>query len=193
MSKAKWQEVLLMVGGIILLWMALDNLQKKNTIKLLEEKLDEANELSEEVKAKLQQLIENNTDIDEEVKAELVNIAALIEIKQESKAVFTLAKIIENLLKRLYKGDEELKTRVKEKNRRTATFEDYLDFAKDKTIISKEDYHLISALKIMRNKEAHDLVITKEKGRLVGCILAGLSITLTLHRLNGKLKKEVVA
>ena len=74
---------------------------------------------------------------------------------------------------------------------RTPTFEDYLEFAKDKTIISKEDYHLISALKIMRNKESHDLVITKEKGRLVGCILAGLSITLTLHGLIKKLQKEV--
>jgi hypothetical protein len=191
MAKTKWQEVLLMIGGIILLWMVIDNLEKKNKIKFLEDKLDEANELTEEVKTKLQQLIENNSDIDEEVKTELVNIAALIEIKQESKAVFTLAKIIENLLKRLYKGDEELKARVKSKNRRTPTFEDYLEFAKDKNVISKEDYHLISALKIMRNKEAHDLVTTKEKGKLVGCILAGLSITLTLHRLTGKLKKEM--
>ena len=192
MAKTKWQEVLLMVGGIILLWMILDNIEKKNKIKFLEEKLDEANELSEEIKAKLQHLIENNVDIEEEVKAELVNIAALIEIKQESKAVFTLAKIIENLLKRLYKGDEELKAKVKSKNRKTATFEDYLEFARDKNVISKEDYHLIAALKIMRNKEAHDLVATKEKGRLIGCILAGLSITLTLHRLVSKLKKEAI-
>lgn len=70
-----------------------------------------------------------------------------------------------------------VKDRVKEKNRRILTFEDYLEFAKDKTIISKEDCHLISTLKIMRNKEAHELVVTKEKRRLV-CILAGLSITL---------------
>ncbi|RYY91035.1 MAG: hypothetical protein EOO15_00405 [Chitinophagaceae bacterium] len=191
MSKGKVQEVLLMVGGILLLWLVLDNMNKNNKIQYLENKLDEANELSEEIKAKLQQLIENNADIDEEIKAELVNIAALIEIKQESKAVFTLAKIIENLLKKLYRTNDELRERVKAKQRKSATFEDYLEFAKDKNVVSKEDYHLISALKIMRNKEAHELTIIKEKGRLVGCILAGLSITLTLHRLVAKLKQEI--
>lgn len=184
-NKIKWEEILLMVGGIIIFWLFLENQNKKELIQQLKNQLDTNEALTEEIKKKLKQLIADNPEIDSDISNELAQITSLIEIKQETKAILSLAKIIENLLKKLYKNNPELKERTKKK--RSPSFEDYIQFANEKGVISKEDYHFISVLKIIRNEEAHQLNVKKEKGKIAACFLAGLSITFTLHELVSKI------
>lgn len=77
-------------------------------IKVLEKEIDENKNLNKEIKQKLKELIENNKDIDPEIANELGQIAALIEIKQDTKAILSLVKIIENLLHKIYEPDVRL-------------------------------------------------------------------------------------
>lgn len=181
--KTNWQEIALIIGGIVLYVLYLQSQDQKKQIKFLESKLEDANQLSKEIKDKLQAMIESNSELDEDVKHELAEAAALLEIKQESKAVLTLAKIIESLLIKLYKKDEKFKVFQVNRGKKHSTFHDYLEFAKDEKIISIEDYHYISALKYQRNKEAHELIPFKEKAKLVGCFLAGLTVTISLQKI----------
>lgn len=108
-------------------------------------------------------MIESNPDIDDDISRELTSIAALLEINQQTKAVRSLAKIIENLLKKVYKDSIGFKNYLQENGIRKPSFENYIVYARVDGKISKEDYHLIEVLKIIRNEEAHELDVEKEK------------------------------
>jgi hypothetical protein len=188
MTKANlnWKTVAITLGavaGIIIIWLLVEDEKKRKKLIELQREIDENENFNIEVKNRLKELIQNNKEIDPKISNELGHIAALIEIQQETKAIATLAKIIENLLKELYKGDSTLKDKVRQKNRKNITFEDYLDYAKEKGVISKEDYHLLAVMKIIRNEESHELDIKKEKSRVIASFIAGFGIILGLCQL----------
>ena len=189
MTKSNITSVLGIVAGVIILWLFIDRENKKSKIIALEKEIDENENFNEKVKTQLRDLIENNPEIETNISNELGQIAALIEIKQETKALMSLSKIIENLLKQLYKGDKKLKDIATENKRKNPSFADYLEFARLKGDISSEDYHLISVLKIIRNEEAHELDIKKEQSRVVAIFLSGFSTILNLS----KMRKQITA
>lgn len=93
----------------------------------------------------------------------------------------------EKLLKELFGKDEEVKNIAKASGRKTPVFADYLQHAKNQHIITVEDFHLLSVMKIIRNEEAHELGLKKEKSRVLASFISGIGIILMLCRI---LKKK---
>jgi len=178
------------IAAILGTYFYLENKKNKVRIAELEKEVEDNETLDNDIKQKLKYIIETNTDIDPSISFELGEIAKLIEYKHETKAVLAMAKIIENLLHELYKNDKDLKEKVKSKNRKSATFDDYLDHAQLKGIVSKEDFHLLSAMKIMRNKEAHELAVKQKNdtAKIMGSFLVGFTTILSLWKLVKKNK-----
>lgn len=186
MTSSKIGNILAIAAGFLIIWLLIDNDKKKKKITQLKNEIDENKNLTEEIKRQLTELIQNNNEIDPKLANELRQIVGLLEIKQDATAVLKLAKIIENLLKELYKDDVELKELAKTKGRKSPAFADYLEHARNKEIFSSEDYHLLSILKIIRNEEAHELGIRKEKSRIIAVFISGLGLVLGLCRLLNK-------
>lgn len=185
MAKSNFGTVLAFIGGVVITYLIMDTLNK-STIRVMQKKIDDNDNLNKEIKSKLTELIQNNREVDPKVAKELAQIVALLEIKQDSSAILKLSKIIENLLKELYKGDNELKDLAKSNSRKSPVFADYLLHAKNKDIISTEDYHLLSVMKSIRNDEAHELAVSKHKSKIFAAFIAGLGLVLGLCRLLNK-------
>jgi ribonuclease HII len=174
----KAETVLWIAAGFVILVLLYLVQKKTGEIKELKAQIDESKELTHDVRHRLLDLLKSNRDIDPQVAQELTQICALLEIQQDTKAILSLAKIIEKLLRELYQDDPDLLARKK-----TPSFADYLEHARDKEVISKEDFHLISVLRLIRNEEAHELAIKKEHSRIVAVFIAGIAFVLTLSRL----------
>lgn len=104
--------------AIIILWLLGQISIRDKKILNLEKEIENHRNLNSEIKKKLKGLIENNKDIDPDIANELAKISALLEIKQDSKAILSLVKIIENLLNKLYDSDTRLNL-IASKNMRT--------------------------------------------------------------------------
>lgn len=189
-ENSKFDTIWAVVAGIIIFFLLIDNEKKKRQIIILKKEIQDNENLSLEIKKKLTELVQNNPEIDPKIAGELGQIVALLEIKQNTTAVFKLAKIIENLLKELFIDDEELKKLSAKNGRKVAVFADYLEYAKTKKILSVEDYHLLSILKIIRNEEAHELDIKKEKSKIIAVFISGINLVLGLCRLLNKKSLE---
>jgi hypothetical protein len=176
-------EALLAIAGLIMAWLFIDNVLKRNKLAELQKEIDENKNLNSEIRSKLKELIENNKEVEPKIASELGQIVALLEIKQDSTAVFKLAKIIENLLKELYKEDPGIHELAVKNGRKSPSFADYLDYAKVKQVITQEDFHLLSVLKIIRNQEGHELAVKKEKSLVLASFVAGMSLILKLCRI----------
>lgn len=187
MSKSL-NTVLAVAAGFIILWLFIEREKNRKRIGELQNRLDESEELTLDIKRKLVELINANDKVDPALASELGQIVALLEIKQEETAILKLAKIIENLLKELYKTNPDFKTYTKTLKSKVV-LADYLEFAKSQGLFSKEDYHLLLLLKMFRNEEAHELNIKKERSRIVAVFIAGLSLVLGLCRM---LKRNTV-
>ncbi|MFZ1809554.1 MAG: hypothetical protein WAU36_20160 [Cyclobacteriaceae bacterium] len=171
------------VAGFIILWLFMDRDRLQLKISELQKEIDDNNNLNKEIKIKLKGLIDNNEDIDVEVGNELGKIAALIEIKQETKAILSLVKIVENLLNKIYHKDDRLNEMAIKNGRKRPAFMDRLELALNDKIISKEDFHLISVAKIIRDEEAHDLDVEKEKSRILSSFVSCIGIVLALCKI----------
>jgi hypothetical protein len=191
MKNTKIETFLAIAAGFLIIWLLIDNNNKKKKIKELHDEIDENQNLTIEIKKKLKELIENNTEIDPKIANELGQIVGLLEIKQDSTAIFKLAKIIENLLQELFENDPDIKVLAQKNGRKSPVFADYLEHAKNKKILSGEDFHLLSILKIIRNEEAHELDVKKEKSRMMAVFISGLSLILWLCRLLKKKSLEL--
>lgn len=178
-----------LVAAIIISWLVIDNITKSMEINDMKKRIAESENLNEEIKKRLRELIQNNKEINPEISRELSQIAALLEIKQDNTAVLKLTKIIEHLLRELYEGNVELKELAKANGRKNPVLADYLEFAKNKGIITAEDFHLLSVMKIIRNEEAHEIDVQKEKSRILAAFICGVGLILTLCRL---LKKDTL-
>lgn len=177
------------VVAIIIIYLLADNASLKKKVSALQKDIDENEDMNKEIKKRLSELIHNNKEIDPKISAELGQIVALLEIKQDTSAVMKLAKIIENLLKELYLDDTELKELTKANGRKKSVFADYLEHAKNKNVISAEDYHLLSVMKIIRNEEAHDLAVHKDKYKIIAAFISGLALILSICKI---LKKKTI-
>ncbi len=172
-----------LMAGILATYFYMKDKENKKKISDLEKEVEESESFNKQIKLKLIDLIENNKDLDPKISIELGEIASLIESKHELKAITSLAKIIENLLKELYKGDQGVKELANKKGRKKATFDDYLEYAKVKGAISTEDYHLIAVMKIIRNEESHELAVKKEKSKIINAFLVGFTTITVLWKL----------
>jgi len=166
-------------AGILLACLIFVLYRKDQEIESLRDEINRNRQLSEEVKRRLNELLNSDIELDEKISQELLLIIPLLEIEQETKAIFSLAKIIENLLKELYRNDEDLQSKFQNK-KNGPSFNDYLEHAKENKVVTPEDYHLISILRIIRNEEAHELNVKKEGSRVAAAFTAGLSLVFKL-------------
>jgi uncharacterized membrane-anchored protein YhcB (DUF1043 family) len=182
MSKS-YGIVLAFIAGIVITYLLMENLNKNAKIEELQKEIDENEDINKEIKKKLSELIQNNKEIDPRIAHELTQMVTLLEVKQDTSAVLKLNKVIEDLLKALYKGDAELKELAKNNGRKNPTFADYLEHAKNKKVIPVEDFHLLSVMKGIRNEEAHELAVHPHKAKIFAAFISGLSLILGLCRL----------
>lgn len=182
MAKLNFGTVLAFIGGVVITYLIIDNIKKSNIIFDLQKRIDDNEDLNKEIKSKLTELIQNSKEVDPKIANELAQIVILLEVKQDNSAILKLTKIIENLLKELYKGDTELKELANTNGRKFPVFADHLEHAKNKKIISTEDYHLLSVMKSMRNDEAHELAVNKHKSKIFAAFIVGIGLVLGLCR-----------
>ena len=182
MKKSEFVVVLAAVTGIVIIFLLVANEEKKQKIKELKKEIEGNENLNLEIKKRLTELVHNNQEIEPKIASELSQIAALLDIKQDTTAILKLAKIIEHLLKQLYKGSPAVKEVAKNYGRKNPVFADYLECAKNDKLISTEDWHLLSLLKIIRNEEAHELDIKKGKSRVFAAFISGIGLILGLCR-----------
>ena len=167
----------LIIGGgviiaILLLWLAIEiddkkRLKKDNQnlkedrLKLLKEYLKIAKEIPSEIKTQIEKLVIEYDDLDPKVAKELLNVLSLIEQKMEPKAIATLAKIIENLLKDKYAKKMLLgKYSTEEeflKKKKKITLYKVMEFAKIENFLSDSEYNLATILRGFRNQSSHEL------------------------------------
>lgn len=185
----KLRTVIGFVVAIVIIYLLADNAKMKKKVNELQKEIDENEDMNKEIKKRLSELIHNNKEIDPKISAELGQIVALLEIKQDTSAVLKLAKIIENLLKELYSGDIALKELANANGRKKPVFADYLEHAKNKNIITSEDYHLLSVMKIIRNEEAHDLAVHKDKSKIIAAFISGIALIISICKI---LKKKSI-
>jgi len=179
----KTLNILLTVAGFVIIWLLFDKVKNKKQIEELLLKIQGHKYLNDEIKSKLSDLMVNTNDIDPKIKSEIGQILGMMEINQDVKGLLSLAKIIENLMKKLYKDDVEFKQFVKNKNIKKPNFQEYLDFALMKNALGKDDYHLVSVLKSIRNEEAHELDVQKDKFKIIIAFTAGISFIVSLYKL----------
>lgn len=157
------------VASIVMVWLILDNIDMKEKLSDLKKRSDEKDEINKklqqtieeskdipiEVKKQLEDLIERYHNVDNDVREELLKVSSLIEIKEYTKAIGVLTKIIENLLKEKYSNDALFKEKMGKKA--FPALKDYLDYAKENKLISSKDFHFANGLREIRNEDAHDL------------------------------------
>lgn len=149
----------------------------------LREMINNNDQLEGEVKKKLVTLIDTYKGIDSKVSNELTAAMALIEAKQPTKAAFSLAKIVENLLQEKYSQNGDFKEYVKKKNngkKRNAVFNDYLDYAKQEKLIESDEFHFAKGLKEIRNQEGHELDVKKQDNWLATAFFTGIGLIMKL-------------
>lgn len=129
-------------------------------------------DLGEQAKKELNELIEQYQDIDEKIVLELGSISNLMKSKEESKAVMAMAKILENVFKRLFEDDESFSGR---KN-----FANFIKHAKEKGIINKKEAHFLDGIREMRNQEAHEVGVDKKQKITKAALSIGMQLALKL-------------
>ncbi len=131
------------------------NVELKKTIESKED-------LPDEIKNSLNQLIIDFDKLDENIAKELISISSLIEIDEKPKAIFSLSKIIENLLKKNYEGK--------------LSFSKMIEQAKNECILTLEEYHFVNGIRMIRNKEGHELNVKVDKHLTASSFLIGIGI-----------------
>ena len=140
--------------------------QQKNTLNQLNLELKKTIEskenLPEEIKTNLNNLISDFDKLDKNISEELISISSLIEIDEKPKALFSLAKIIENLLKKIYKGK--------------LNFNNLIDKAKEQKLITAEERHFVHGIREIRNKEGHEINVKVENYLTASSFMIGIGI-----------------
>lgn len=164
-----------------------ENQALRNLLSELQEEVTEIieskDDLNEEVKNKLRELVLEYEDLDEKVTNELLRVTSLIEIKEETKAILSLTKIIENLLKQIYKGDEEFESKYPGK--KEPRLYDLIEHAKSENLLEKDEYHFLNGIREIRNQEAHELDVKKDWSIVLSALFTGIGL---VSKLCGVLK-----
>lgn len=155
----------------------------EDNLSSLKKMIRDNDQLESEVKKKLVTLIDTYKGIDKKVSNELTAAMALIEAKQPTKAAFSLAKIVENLLKEKYSQNGDFREFIKSKNkgkRRSPVFNDYLEYAKNQNHIGSDEFHFAKGLKEIRNQEGHELDVKKQDSWLATAFFTGIGLIMRL-------------
>ena len=135
-------------------------LQQLNTE--LRKTIERKENLPLKIKNDLNKLIEDFDKLDENIAEELISISSLIEINEKPKALFSLAKIIENLLKKVF--NEKL------------NFNKLIDKAKEEKLLSSEECHFAHGIRELRNKEGHEMNVKVENYLTASSFMIGIGI-----------------
>ncbi len=140
--------------------------QQNNSLKNLNLELRKTIEskeaLPEEIKRNLNNLISDFDKLDKDISAELISISSLIDINEKPKALFSMAKIIENLLKKVYQGK--------------MSFRKLIDKAKEQKLITSEESHFVHGIREIRNKEGHELNVKVENYLTASSFMIGIGV-----------------
>jgi len=137
--------------------------------------LNKVTNVTEELKLRIELLINQREQIPAEIISELVLILSLINSGHYETAVGHLAKIIENQLKLKHTSSLDQMTKKR------LTFHDYVEWARDRKILSKEEIHFTFALKEIRNQAFHQLDVNKDPLLNASSIMIGIGIILKLN------------
>ncbi|KJS04687.1 MAG: hypothetical protein VR77_10700 [Flavobacteriales bacterium BRH_c54] len=182
------------VAGLVIIWLVLDRMEKNLKIteldkknkekddinKKLQETIEESTEIPLEVKKQLEKLIQQYQNVDNDVTQELMSASSLIEIKEFSKAIGVLTKIIENLLKEKYSSDTVLINKAKKKGRKAPALVDFIEHARDEKFITPEEFHFANGLRELRNGDAHILNPKKTKMLTSSAFLSAVDLILKI-------------
>ncbi len=188
--------ILAAVAGIIIIWLIFDNDEKRKKIALLQKqnkekdeinkklqyKIEETKEIPIDVRKQLEILIEEYKNLDDNVTKELMSASSLIEIREYSKAIGVLTKIIENLLKEKFSSDITIIEKAKKKGRKNPALADYLQHALDVTFITAEEFHFANGLRELRNDEAHELNPKQTRMLTSSAFLTAIDLILKLSK-----------
>lgn len=193
------KEQILIGGGIIILvliaWLSFElgkkskfkeenKSLKEDKLKLLKELLNITKEIPNEIKTQIEKLVTEYEDVAPDVSQELLDVISLIEQNMESKAIATLAKVIENLLKNKF-APKMLFNKFKTEEEFTSkklkiSFFKVIEFAKSENFISESEYSLILILKDFRNKSSHELDVKIGENWQIIAFLTGIEIVCKL-------------
>jgi len=148
------------------------NLRLQQLNAKLRETVEKKEILPLEIRKDLNNLIEDFDKLDKNISAELISISSLIEINEKPKALFSLAKIIENLLKKVF--SEKL------------NFNKLIDKAKDEKLLTSEECHFAHGIRELRNKEGHEINVKVENHLTASSFMIGIGIISKLKLLPTK-------
>jgi hypothetical protein len=134
--------------------------------KAVENKAD----LPQEIKNNLKKLIDDFNILDKDIAEELISISSLIQINEKPKAIFSISKIIENLLQK-----------ISPKNN---SFYEMIKNAETKKILTVEECYFMNGLRTIRNKEGHDLNVKIEEHLTAPSFMIGIGIISKLKSLS---------
>lgn len=156
----------------------------KAQLDAIRKTIESDDEIDLKVRKKLLDLITQYQIIDPNITAELVSATNLINAKEHVKAAFSLAKIVENLLKDKYHSDPQFAQYLLNPNgkKRRPNFNEYLDYAKKLGDIEPEDHHFAKGLKEIRNQAGHQPNVQKENSFLHTALYSGIGLIIRLTK-----------
>lgn len=151
-----------------------------NNFELINEILKTDKTLPDNVKEQIINLIEKYKIRNVKVAIELESVIKLIENGEYEKAVMSITKIIENILKDKFAKDENFQIHLKNENgkKRKAVFNEFIEYAKSIKILTKAECQFALGLKELRNEEAHELAVKREVNFNLGSILTAMELVI---------------
>ena len=125
-----------------------------------------------EIKKDLNKLISDFDKLDKNIAEELISISSLIEINEKPKAIFSLSKIIENLLKKIFP--------------KKLPFVKLIEKAKEENLLTPEECHFVNGIRTIRNKEGHEMNVKVENHLTASSFMIGIGIISKLKLLPTK-------
>lgn len=128
----------------------------------LKKTIESKENLPDEIKNNLNKLITDFDKLDKNIAEELISISALIEIDEKPKAIFSLSKIIENLLKKVFEGK--------------LNFVRLIEKAKEEKLLTSEECYFVNGIRMIRNKEGHEVNVKIENHLTASSFMIGIGI-----------------
>ena len=117
-------------------------------------------------------LIQYYQDINQDISEELTLSNLYLEMNRGIQAVFSLTKVIENVLKTLASNDNRFQKRFG----RNTRLVNLITYAEEQKLISKEEFHFLNGIRGIRNKVAHEINPKFDKNFIHGGLLSAIAI-----------------
>lgn len=143
---------------------------KKEKKDLLLKSLNNKEQIPNEIKRQIIELINNYNGVEDDICNELISVLELIEIGQEIKAIKDLTKIIENLLKEKYEKEND------SKSKKFVPLAKLIDYAKESNFFNQKEYNTACILRDFRNEESHNLNVTDTRNMIMASMLGGIEL-----------------